>query len=45
MTIFMSFVAYTIVVLVKCRAASKLVTNCFSFGDRFDQPGTGSEAL
>jgi len=30
---------------VKCRAASKLVTNCFSFGDRFDQPGTCSEAF
>ena len=30
---------------VKCRAASKLVTNCLLFGDRFDQPGGSCEAL
>ncbi len=30
---------------VKCRAGSKMVTNRLLFGDRFDQPGTGSEAL
>ena len=40
----MGFVAYTIVVLVKCRAASKLVTNRLLFGDRFDRPGGSSEA-
>jgi len=32
-------------VLATHRAVSKLVTNCFSFGNRFDQPEGSSEAL
>jgi hypothetical protein len=34
-----------IIILATHRAASKLVTNRFLFGDRFDQPGGRSEAL
>jgi hypothetical protein len=34
--------AHTIVVLIKSRAASKLVTNRLLFGDSFDQPGRPS---
>jgi len=41
----MSSAANIIVVLVKCRTASKLVTNRFLFGNRFDQPAGSSEAL
>ena len=44
-TIFMSFVAYAIIEFAPCRAASKLVTNCLLFGNRFDQPGGSREAL
>jgi len=41
----MGSAANIIVILVKCRAASKLVPNRFLFGDRFDQAGGSSEAL